>query len=340
MAEDIRAGAKVTVPAGDAANLKAYMDELAKRERWEKKVDREAFERIQAQYAERVKLAKKAKEISELNAGFIQEAGQGYFNDDSIARAAKYKAELASAAKEAQTLDRIQKEFAEPIEKAQEKVIDARYGDDAERVKLLVSQSVDDERKRLDLLVAQKAVYADILAAANPTAKAEAGRLAALDAEKTKLTELAKAEKTKLAELEKADKKRRETVEKAEAKLKADAEKLIRDSNPFADFIDELGKLQAMFSRGLINASQYDTERDRLVNEGSKTEKLNSAPRIEKGSQEAFKALTQQSVDRAQLQLNESQKQTLLASTAADVDKRKVTLLEELVNAQPSTVGP
>jgi tape measure domain-containing protein len=96
---------------------------------------------------------------------------------DQIALAEEARARLEATAKEASNAKRAIDTFASAISKAQDALVDARFGDQSDLVKLLRAQSVDGERLDIDNLIILEATYQEIFEAANAAAQAEATKL-------------------------------------------------------------------------------------------------------------------------------------------------------------------
>lgn len=122
-------------------------------------------------------------------------------------------------------------------------------------------------------------------------------------------------------------------------KLRDGAKELMRDANPAAGFVEEMAQLEVMRRWRLIDGATYAAQRDRLASESVKSQQVTAAPAIQRGSQDAFRALTGQHVDRINTQIKEAQKQTLLAQRHIDISKRVVELLDELNDNKPQRMG-
>ncbi len=121
------------------------------------------------------------EERARLQADFLQSQGPGRFDDGGLAKAKEAQKLIADLAKQEQETKRVGEAFKSPLDAAQNRLIDKRYGDNASSVRTLRDQSAGDERRTIDRLLDEAAAYEKIYAAANATAKAEADRLSQLE---------------------------------------------------------------------------------------------------------------------------------------------------------------
>lgn len=124
------------------------------------------------------------------------------------------------------------------------------------------------------------------------------------------------------------------------AKLRGDATQTNRGIDPYNGLVDEMAQLELQKQKGLLDPGVYEQRRKQLMDENVKTQEVSAAPSITKGSQEAFKALTGQSVDKINQQLKESKQQTVLLGKTPEILRRTNELLEELNDNKPTKLGP
>lgn len=202
LSERIKLGETVNISDADRAKLEEFNKSYEDSRRRAAKITEEEFYTLRKQADEQQKLAKSVEEARKIEIGLIDQAGSNsgkFFTDEQIAQAEKWRAEIEAARLAADELKRVTGDFADAMEKAQESLLDARYGDQAERVGLLLKQSVESERILLQRLIDKGAAYDKILATANKTAQAEAAKLATIQAE-TKMLEDRAKEQEKRAE--------------------------------------------------------------------------------------------------------------------------------------------
>jgi tape measure domain-containing protein len=188
LSESIELGDAVTVSDADRAKLEEFNKAAAEARRNAKNITADEFKILREQTAERLKQAKSVEEVRKIQLEGIDKAGEGFYSAESLARAEQWRQEIEASADAAKLLERIANDFKSNINEADSSLIDARYGDRAEQVRLLLKQSVADERILLQGLVDQGAAYDKILASANAIAQAEIGKLLATQAQ-TKLLE-------------------------------------------------------------------------------------------------------------------------------------------------------
>jgi tape measure domain-containing protein len=218
-------------------------------------------------------------------------------------------------------------------------LIDATYDDKADVVKALRDQSVAGEREGLDKLIEAGVSFRAILASSNLAAQERAKEMMSM--KETVRLAREKVEKEKEAkriadEIVEKEKERLETVRKD---LEEKASEL--NKGPFADFIEEMAQLKAMQQSGMISDAIFGQQRRKLLQDQRKdVQGGNAAPNVTKGSQEAYAALTQQTIDKQKRQIQIAEEQRMLSVTANDIAGRMEKILEDLKETKPVGHGP
>ena len=307
-------------------------------------------EQAQAAYEEYQQLAEATKDVNEqheLWVKHVEKVGQGFITDAGIEEYKRYKEEIEAANKALKEQERIRGTFSEGIGDAQGDLRKSRYGERADIVKLDQEQATGDERRIINNMIAAGAAYDDIILAANDEAQAQVAILETL-LEKNKAIEDGKAKEKEAAKVAAdSSKERARELEDARKQYESDQRELenqaksIRDmQNPLADLIDKLATATLLRDRGLITDDQLKAERNRLAGDAVKTINATAAPSFSRGSQEAYQFVTGQTVDKITKQIQEAEKQTLLAHTAIRVAEETNRKLDELIDGKPQVMGP
>jgi tape measure domain-containing protein len=325
------------------------------RDRSAKDVGEAEYNRLLAQLKTDYAAAKTDLAKQTLFTEFVDKVGRGFINDGDLELYEQYRKEIEKANEAQKEQIRLKAVFQESIDKEKSSLLENRFGKDrAGNVELIRDQATGKERENINKAIANGADYGRIVRLASEEARAQLKTLEAIQA-KNKAYEDAKeaqkqadkAAKEAAAEAERAAKeKAREDERRAKQqadelkKLKKQADEIRQAGSPFKDFIDQLSDAQLLNKKGLLTDRELRAERNRLASENVKNVTATAAPVASRGSQEAFQLITGQTVDRITRQLQEAEKQTILAVTAADVRKRTLDKLDELVDNKPAVVGP
>lgn len=299
-------------------------------------------------------IAQPGADFEGLFVAHVDETGQGYLTDDRVEEYKRYRAEIEKANEALREQVRIKAAFSDSIAGAEGDLLKNRFGDRAGNVELIRDQATGKEREGINDAIEAGKNYDEIVKLANAEAQAQLKTLEAIQAKnkayedaKEKQKETDKLAKEAAAEAKRAAKeKAREDEQRAKKeadefkKLKKQADEIRNAGNPFGDFIDKLSDAQLLLDQGLLSGGGYFAERNRLATENVKNVSATAAPVATKGSQEAFQLITGQTVDKITRQLQEAEKQTLLATTAEAVRRSTLDKLKELVDDQPVVVGP
>ncbi len=324
-----------------------------RRDRGAKDVSQADYDRLLAQLKQAYANAKTDLAKQELFTKFVDDVGQGFLNDGDVAIYRDYVAEIEKANQAQLEQNRIRASFEESIAKGRDDLLGSRFGSRADGVRLLRDQSTGDERKAINRAIENGADYERIVRLANAEARAQLKTLEAIQAKnkafedaKEKQKEAERAAKDAATEAERAAKEKARLEEQARKRQSDDLKRLkrqaddIRDArNPFSGLVNGLADAALLNRKGLLSGRELAAERDRLASENAKNVTATAAPTINKGSQEAFAAITGQTVDKITQQLREAEKQTILATTAAQVRQKTLDKLDELVDDKPGVVG-
>jgi len=214
--------------------------------RTERKTTDGEYDILRKQLERDLKEAVGRQEGLQLRVDFVDTVGEGRVNDEDLKYITKYRAELEKMKEAAALAAEAEKAFSEAVKKAEESIIDSRYGDRSEEVKLLLKQSVDGERQRLEGLVDEGASIDRIVASVNEAARAELERFQTISREGRLLKEQADL----------AEKLRLEAVEEA-------ARRKEQDDN----FREELKNLQskAQYLRDIVQLGKEEARIEQLM---------------------------------------------------------------------------
>jgi tape measure domain-containing protein len=300
------------------------VEQVDQEKRTAKEANQSEYNQLRAQLAKDLQAARTVEEQLRLKVQFVDDVGAGYISDGDLANIAAFRKQLEGFDADAAKAKRSASAFADAIKEAQESQLSSRYGDNANRLKLLVASSADTERSNKDGtglqdLVDQGAAYDQIYAAANQAARAEADRLAILEdanraevfrqemdnlASQAKYLEEAVSwgkEEARIRQLMRDDGLSRSEAElkraaedrlKAEEKIKElrDTAKELKDnSTNFDRLVNGVAELQALLQLGFIDQSVFDREANKLASSADQKYGTAGAPRaIQAGSAEAF----------------------------------------------------
>lgn len=145
---------------------------------------------------------------------------------------------------------------------------------------------------------------------------------------------------TKEAEALAAEERRMKLLER-QSEMAQQAADIAEANNPNADFVKTMAELEALRASGQLGQADYLLARQRALSQSSQGgPSINAAPVAEKGSQEAYQALTGQTVDKMNTQLRVQEEQKLLQKTANEILTRANGLLEEIAKQKIKKVGP
>jgi tape measure domain-containing protein len=351
------------------------LNATSRRDRDARNVSQAEFQRLREKLKEDIKKSPTRLEDLELIVADADRTGLGFFSDNYIAQVQRFREEIEKANEALKEQTRIQTTFQEAVDDAKGDLLKNFFGDKAGNVELIRDQATGEERKAINKAIEDGEGYAKIVSLANAEAQAQLKALEAIQAKnkayndaKEKVKEETEAAKDLFTFFERAAKEKKKADEEAakdlftfferaakekkkadeEAakkqaaelkKLKEQADEIRKSKNPFADLIDKLSTAQLLNDKGLLSNADLAAEKNRLASENVKNVTATAAPVIGKGSQEAFQLITGQTVDKLTKQLQEVEKQTILATTAADVRQRTLEKLDELLDDKPATVG-
>jgi tape measure domain-containing protein len=337
------------------------VERVDQEKRTAKEANQSEYNQLRAQLAKDLQAAKTAEEQLRLKVQFVDDVGAGYISDGDLANIEAFRKQLEGIDADAAKAKRAASEFADAIKEAQASQLSSRYGDNANRVELLLGQSVDDERKKIDALLTQGAAYGQIYAAANQAARAEADRLAVLEdanraeifrqeldnlASQAKYLEEAVnwgKEEARIRQLIRDDglsrgeaelKRAAEDRLKAEEKIKElrdTAKELKDDSTSFDKLVNGVAELQALLQLGFIDQSIFDREASKLASAADSKYGTASAPRaIQAGSSEAFALQAEGQAKLISENIRLANRAFVVQKAAADAAKKTSTILEEV----------
>lgn len=324
-----------------------------RRDRSAQEVGQADYDRLLSQLKQDYAAAKSDLAKQELFTKFVDDVGQGFLNDGDVAIYREYVAEIERANQAQLEQTRIRATFQESIAKGKDDLLGKRFGDRADNVRLIRDQATGSERARINRAIEGGADYERIVRIANAEAREQLKTLAAIQAKnkayddaKEKQKEAAKAAKDAATEAERAAKEKAREDEQRAKRQADDTKRLMRQAddirnagNPFKDFIDKASDAQLLNRKGLLSNRELAAEKNRLASENVKNISATAAPVVNKGSQEAFAAITGQTVDKLTRQLQEAEKANILATTAAQVRQKTLDKLDELVEDKPGVVG-
>lgn len=338
-----------------------------------RKVSQDEFNELVKQRDEKLKTVSNRMDELKIRLDFVNTVGDGFF--DSAKELAAMRKEYETLVEKAQTAKRVTEDFSDSLRKAREDLISARYGDDADRVKLLLKQSVGDERKTLDNLIDQGAAYKAIFDASNDIAKAEVGKLLAYEKQSAALTKQAESAKESAKRIEKlkedleslnsqsqflrdsrrlgeqearlrqlmrddklvrADAKRVRDAEarvKAEEKIKEIREAAIESekSSSYSRLVDDISKLQQQLRLGFITRTQFEIERNKVIDAADRQQIQVQAPRaVQAGSAELLAMQAEKQAQAMADQFNLANRAFLLQKATADATGKTARILDEI----------
>jgi tape measure domain-containing protein len=177
---------------------------------------------------------------------FAEKVGQGYLSDAYLERLKEHEETMKIITAEKEKQKRIDEAFA-GTDGLEDQILGLRYGEDAERVRALVAQSTDEERKKLENLVEQGMAYEDIYNAANAKAQVAADEMEMLE-EYVAHLEKQKEDAEKLAE------EKEEALEKEKEALK----KLVEDRRKAHEEAVEAKRKEQQANADLVKSAREE----------------------------------------------------------------------------------
>ncbi len=308
-----------------------------------RKVTIEQFRELKQKYQEEIEQLEATgaaqDKITQKFVDFKNEVGDGFFSKDTVDQIDKVQEGLDKIASDRK---RLEDAFGGATGDAQDRIIDARYGDNADNVRLLQSQATGDERVWIDALIGQNAPYEMILDKASKTAQEELKRLNTLQALADSFENQNAATDKRKKEEEDAAKK---AIEDAEKKQKAfdDQKKSLENQLAYQRDLRDLTRDEAEIRKRMREDDLTRQQAEELRNREKSIEDLekrssaggdptsSSAPRaIQAGSSAAFAAIADKQSKLIQEQVR-LQREQLLASKRLDTKAgTQVTILKDI----------
>ncbi len=308
-----------------------------------RKVTIEQFRELKQKYQEEIEQLEATgaaqDKITQKFVDFKNEVGDGFFSKDTVDQIDRVQEGLDKIASDRK---RLEDAFGGATGDAQDRIIDARYGDNADNVRLLQSQATGDERVWIDALIGQNAPYEMILDKASKTAQEELKRLNTLQALADSFENQNAATDKRKKEEEDAAKK---AIEDAEKKQKAfdDQKKSLENQLAYQRDLRDLTRDEAEIRKRMREDDLTRQQAEELRNREKSIEDLekrssaggdptsSSAPRaIQAGSSAAFAAIADKQSKLIQEQVR-LQREQLLASKRLDTKAgTQVTILRDI----------
>jgi tape measure domain-containing protein len=276
------------------------------------------------------------RDINQLFLDFREEAGDSFFTDEQIAKFDRVKADMEKLNADR---ERLVAAFVDAARDARDRVLDARYQDDSENIRLLLAQADTAEKKTLTSLIRQGVSYETILATVSEATRKELERLNAIQAEADAL----EAEATAREEKERAEQEAaKQAAKDAEDKKKAFEDQVKSLENQIAyqrdlrDLVKEEAEIRRLMREDELTRLQAEEIRRKekeleAFERTDNTPSVSSAPRaIQAGSQAAFAAVADRQAKMVQEQIKLQKEQLRAAKTLDAKAGAQVTILNDI----------